>query len=480
MLTKGNIQTITETVDKAEISFSHLRADLIDHICCQIEEEMQQGLDFQNAYVRINKSTGINSLQKVQEKTLLLIDKKYCAMKKTMHVSGIASTSMLMLATIFKIFHFPGASIMLLLGFFTLCFFFLPSANYVMAKESKRKGMLVLYLSAFLGSFGFFLGVLFKMMHWPGANWMLLIGIAVLGLVFLPLLLIYQYGSDIDKKAKRINIIAIISGMIYLYGFLSKMMHWPGAAILLSVGSLGIVLLFIPSYTFYHYKNEKYIKLSYIYFIAVIAWFVLFTSLVSLSVSPDILNAYVFQNNSIKVTTSVLELQNQTIVSSNMHTANADKVKKVSALSEDLVTYIESLKIDVVKAHNSENNVAIENNTLHPEKIINKGNNSVPGMVLLGQNKDGKAFTLKKKIDETRNELIMVMSGSQNAKSLIDNLLGTDNNLSIHGEPHSWEFYNFSQSSVIGCINVLTALQLRVRTAENEALNTLLANTSKL
>src|SRR3989304_5524239 len=188
-LNKGIIRLITETIDNAGITFSHLRDDLIDHLCCQIEKEMQGGLNFQNAFAKIKNSTGIKDLQKVQEKTILLIDKNYCAMKKTMKVSGIISTSLLMFGSLFKIYHWPGASVMITLGFLILCLLFLPSANYVMHKEKKDKSLMLLFISAFLGSFGFFLGILFKVQHWPGAGLMLTIGIGLLWVGFLPALL---------------------------------------------------------------------------------------------------------------------------------------------------------------------------------------------------------------------------------------------------------------------------------------------------
>ena len=272
-LTKDNVRAITETIDRAEITFSHLREDLIDHVCCEIETQLEKGLDFNKAFEKIKKNFGIKSLQQVQEKTLLLIDKNYCAMKKTMKVSGIISTILLMVGSLFKIQHWPGAGAMLTLGFFILCFLFLPSANYIMHKQKKDRSLILLFLSVFLGSFGYFLGILFKVQHWPGGAPLLTIGIGLLCLLFFPLLLRYLVKKTESGYEKAVYTIGVLSGMVYMIGFLFKMMHWPIASLLLLIGSIGVAVIFIPLYTVFKYKKAKSIEASYIYIIAAVTWF---------------------------------------------------------------------------------------------------------------------------------------------------------------------------------------------------------------
>ncbi len=45
-----HIERIAREVKKQEIIFSHLADELIDHICCDVEYEMQDGLTFYEAY----------------------------------------------------------------------------------------------------------------------------------------------------------------------------------------------------------------------------------------------------------------------------------------------------------------------------------------------------------------------------------------------------------------------------------------------
>ena len=41
-----NIEDISLDIRRQEITFSHLADELIDHICCDVENEMQKGLSF--------------------------------------------------------------------------------------------------------------------------------------------------------------------------------------------------------------------------------------------------------------------------------------------------------------------------------------------------------------------------------------------------------------------------------------------------
>ena len=45
-----HIDQITSDVRMQEIGFSHLFHDLVDHICCDVEYQMQQGMSFDEAY----------------------------------------------------------------------------------------------------------------------------------------------------------------------------------------------------------------------------------------------------------------------------------------------------------------------------------------------------------------------------------------------------------------------------------------------
>ena len=92
-------------------------------------------------------------------------------------------------------------------------------------------------------------------MHWPGAGLMLIIGFILTALWF-SMGLIYPSYEDNDSdeildsedtdevgKSRSINkIISGIAGVMVVSGAIMKMMHWPGSTILLIGGMCAAVL----------------------------------------------------------------------------------------------------------------------------------------------------------------------------------------------------------------------------------------------
>ncbi|MEZ4757903.1 MAG: hypothetical protein R2817_13830 [Flavobacteriales bacterium] len=80
---------------------------------------------------------------------------------------------------------------------------------------------------------GFILGILFKTLHWPGASYILLIT-GVLTIVTLSMLLFRKSGPMIVQLQYPAMLIGAIIAVITGGSF--KIMHWPGANMLLLLG----------------------------------------------------------------------------------------------------------------------------------------------------------------------------------------------------------------------------------------------------
>jgi len=179
-----HIDQISRDITRQEITFSHLLEDLIDHVCCDVENEMMQGLSFTEAYLKVKQKIGSRRLKEIQEDTLYAVDTKYRFMKNVMKISGVTGTIMFGLASMFKIQHWPGAGILLTLGALILAFVFLPSALSVLWKETHNRKRLFLVISAFLAGMLYIFGILFKIQHWPMAGPILSLA-AISGILFL-------------------------------------------------------------------------------------------------------------------------------------------------------------------------------------------------------------------------------------------------------------------------------------------------------
>ena len=76
-LSLQHIDQISRDIRKPGDHFSHLLEDLIDHVCCDVENEMQKGLNFSEAYQQVKKKMGSRRLKEIQEETLYAVDTKY-------------------------------------------------------------------------------------------------------------------------------------------------------------------------------------------------------------------------------------------------------------------------------------------------------------------------------------------------------------------------------------------------------------------
>jgi hypothetical protein len=267
-LTINNVERITHDVRKQEIIFSHLAEELIDHICCDVEHEMENGLTFNEAYTRVKQKFGKRGLKEIQEETLYAIDTKYRFMKNTMKISGVAGIILFGIATLFKIQHWPGAGIMLTLGAIILAFAFMPSALGVLWKETHNRNKLVLFISAFLSAGFFITGVLFKIQHWNGSNVILLLAHLIIVLLLIPSILTAGIRQTENKSKRIVYYLGAAGVMAFFTGFIFKVMHWPGSGVLLAGGLIMIFFIVLPFYTWLAWSDEKYIRPAFIFLIA--------------------------------------------------------------------------------------------------------------------------------------------------------------------------------------------------------------------
>lgn len=207
------IDFILDDISARGVKMVSLQQDLLDHICCIIEHNLDEDGDFEGFYFTEIAKFYEKQLTEIEEETIhLLIHKNYYTMKKIMLVSGSIAASLLSLGIVFKFMHWPGASITILLGVFSFSFVFLPLLFVLKAKEkSAVKDKIVLGLGA-LSAISLSLGVLFKIMHWPLANVLCISALFIMVFLFLPI----YYFSGIKNPATKVN--TIVSSVLIVAG----------------------------------------------------------------------------------------------------------------------------------------------------------------------------------------------------------------------------------------------------------------------
>jgi 4-amino-4-deoxy-L-arabinose transferase-like glycosyltransferase len=219
VLTDEQIAFILNDIRRNGIELEELQLDLLDHICCVIESEVTPEKNFEEVYRSILPRFYKRSLREIEEETqLLLTFKNYYAMKKVMIISGTFSAFTFTIGSLFKIMHWPGAALLLQAGIVFFCFLFLPILSILKVKEQKQRKDKLLIGIATIFAIVICLATLFKVMHWPFATLLWTSALAILFFIFLP---IYFFGGIRNPETKTNTIVSsililIAGGLLFL------------------------------------------------------------------------------------------------------------------------------------------------------------------------------------------------------------------------------------------------------------------------
>jgi len=355
-LTLDNINIIISDVRKQEISFSHLADELIDHLCCDVEDEMLNGLDFSEAYRHVKQKLGNRRLKEIQEETLYAVDTKYRRMKNTMKISGITGTILLGFAALFKIQHWPGAGIMLTLGALALAFVFLPSSLRVLWKETHNKNRLFLFISGFIAGIFFILGTVFKIQHWSGANLLLILAVAG-ALMFVPALLISKLRDQENKQKRLIYILGAVALLFYIAGIFAKIQHWPGASLLLLSGLIIMFAIVFPVYAFLTWKEERYITSKFLFMVIGSLAIVIPGALINLKLQQSYEGNYYFHQEQQQALAGYLNGKNNLFLSNYKDSIYYISMDQIHKKTLDLLNKIGDIQADIISSAEGETGI---------------------------------------------------------------------------------------------------------------------------
>lgn len=155
-------------------------------------------------------------------------------MDKVVRFLGFSSCFFLILGSIFKVFHLPGAGLGIVSGGFFFALLFIPSLIIANLRKATGSGLLekVLYALGHLSGSVFILGLLFKLMLWPYATMLLLISLSALVFMIIPsylvtLLLKKTDGiSEENNKKDEINRVLMVF-VFFAMAFALMNLHGP-------------------------------------------------------------------------------------------------------------------------------------------------------------------------------------------------------------------------------------------------------------
>lgn len=465
-LSLDQLRLVERDVQMEGITYSHLEYDLLDHVCCDIEDRMQKGISFDDAYKAVKLDVGIQGLRRVQEETLLLINKNYRMMKKSMKTLGTIALAGVSIAALAKLMHWPGASILIILSTFAVSTIFFPAALYVWYKEvfQKKNGFIVIL--AFFAGFTFMYGTLFRLMHWPFGGPLLVIGefLTILTLIIGGIKYINSKNSKIYPKG------ILVTGLVGLIGFsigtLFKLMHWPFASILILIGSILLFCIFLPVYAYHKYKEEKIIKNSFIFSVYALTFIITFTFLLAIKNSTSIYNGFIYRNITLNNSIAIAEKSLNKIHESN-------DSERIIQVGDKLFDSITNLKKELIIAAGG-TETAINQLELKDVYQVNMNHvnfngkftlNEINNDLLAVKDPNGKASILYNDIQEYKSILIKSLDKNSYSIDFVNEILRIKQD-----NAQDWVIQNFYNVRLISSINSLTQLQLDIRLAQQEAI----------
>ncbi len=418
-LSDKELKILNGEIDKQGLTYTQLQKELLDHLCCDIEAKMDEGVEFLRAFEEVRSRLDNNRIQEIQEETLLLINQKYRMMKKFMYILGTIAPSMLIVGAIFKLQHWPGASVLITLGTFLLAAVYLPVFAMVSIRDTRKKG---------------------------------------------------------KKVNKALYITGVISGFVFLTGVLFKIMHWPGAGMALSFSVLFTVVVFIPVLVTHAIRDKENQLQNFSILIFILAMMAVNIMVFALKVSKNVLTSMRVSAKEQMLTSQVLESGNTLVLKAatmdeQLSPDQLDQANFIHGKTETLDNYLQEIMVDILLASHEDNQLAIaEDGSIDLNKAYELDVHKSTEVVIFGSElTPGMGQELLKSL-ETHRQLLLDHAGTELDKMIYE-LLDTGEQ-DPYGLP--WLEQSFSQTPMIAAMISLSNLQFKIHFLEGELLKELL------
>lgn len=411
-LTEEQIAFIENDIKVRGITSPDLSIDLLDHICCVIENELDGYRNFDTVYQETLLLFGEKGLKEIQDETnRLLTFKHYYIMNSTMKISGYISSLMILSGAFFKFNHWPGANALMLVGVFLLTVLFLPLLFILKFKESAESNRSVaLSITGFVAAFLICIGIFFKIMHWPGAQFMIISGGVLLLLGYLPIYFISIYKNTTNKLNSTATVILIIAGVSLL--------------------STETWISGIPRTT-----SDSFWR--------------------GVTESNDLLN-FSIQENDKRYEKVAKQL------STDSSSRKSESVLQLKSATDELMTYTKKMKAFLISK--TEGISEAEAEKIKLDALRTAGGGGLPDILFGEPSSPYSAKQLQNKIESYKQVVEKI------APSTDLNRLNTGNFM-MYGEEVSWEQSNFDQLPIALIIFNIIRIELGIIATESAALN---------
>lgn len=331
--------------------------------------------------------------------------------------------------------------------------------------------MIVKKISAVLGAFvGFILvtGTLFKIQHYPGASVMMILGLTLFAAFFIPL---YFVGRVIEEKltiAKIAHIVAIFTLSTLTIGLLFKIQHYPGASLMLILGSLGFTFISSPLYVIAGFKSKTSLN-SFLYLLFAIvfvsSWLL---TLGFFKFTHDVVSNVVFIDEELIKSTEIMRAENDQYYYSvdSLELSHEDKnlLKHLTGIRLELSNIIKMYQKDMINYSGGYLDMSPERDEFSHEAVAGLKNSDIPSMQMIMENKVELLFT---KLQDFQTSYEQFNSRFELPKESVVELFPTSH------KSRRWGVQYFDHSPVFIALPTLTAIETRAMRMEREVMTRL-------
>jgi hypothetical protein len=313
-------------------------------------------------------------------------------------------------------------------------------------------------------------GMIFKIMHWPGSGPMLLLSASSLSMYLaIAIAKLKPFHQEKLSYASIKSNITGLSGSILAIGLLFKMMHWPGAGPMIYVG-LSSVIIAALLYMIDYFRTKKTTELTPEIIFIFISFFILFYTVSVGGSSRSVLinicdNAIKIEKNSNMIMENTILLVNSQGENEKLFYEESNKLNQhIQNLKSELYLLTDGLSKEVadtisLKYINGKDNYDI------PSHLMGLADPSNP--IKVSGKEEFSAITLREKIDQFNNN-IFTYSGLFGLDDIRETILIKE----IQGSEgvYSWEVGTFYHMSLANVILTLNQLQLEANIICNDIL----------
>ncbi len=341
-------------------------------------------------------------------------------MKRLMYVLGVAVPIIIIIASIFKVMHWPGAGLLISLGLFVTGAVFLPVFVMVRIRDTRKLDEPVpmgLYVTGTIAGVLSVIGALMKIQHLPGAGIFLTLGMVMMGFVFLPIFAVVKFRQARKKNEpfnKGVYISGVIAGILFITGALFKVQHWPGAGWVIIVSWFSVAVLLLPFFILNQLKQKENRVNNFFAIILVVSLVAIFImSLVrSREPSKDYWDSFIQVESNLYHQAGQLNAMSDALVATAEmnELAALSSMKEINAEADEICDFAQSAKREMVVMANEENEaVVMSNGMVDFDMAVGKYNNYPVVRVIYGEEfEDGKCFAIEEMLKDYQSDALAI------------------------------------------------------------------------